>query len=115
MFLPRLIYERVIFMIDAKEDIWVFPPNVDFEMTASYTKRYREQRNKSLYFFDLSDTISLHSSFVGFLISIKHDLEKTDGHLLLNTSPEVDELFTRMKIFEYFSSSKSVKMLKKTA
>ena len=104
-----------MFMINAKEDIWVFPPNVDFEMTANCTKRYREQRNKSLYFFDLSDTLSLHSSFVGFLISIKHDLEKTDGRLILNTSHEIDELFTKMKIIEYFSSSKSVKLLKKTA
>lgn len=102
-------------MINSKEDIWVFPSDVDFEMTANYTKRYREQRNKSLYFFDLSDTVSMHSSFVGFLISIKHDLEKSGGRLILNTSREIDELFSKMKIVEYFSSSKSVKLLKKTA
>jgi hypothetical protein len=102
-------------MINSKEDIWVFPPNVNFEMTAGYTKRYRDQGNKSIYFFDLTETISLHSSFVGFLISIKHDLEKNGGRLILNTSHEIDELFSRMKIIEYFSSSKSVKLLKKTA
>jgi len=102
-------------MINSIEDIWVFPSNVDFEMTARYTKRYREQNNKSFYFFDLSETISLHSSFVGFLISIKHDLEKNGGRLILNTSREIDELLSKMKIIEYFSSSKSVKLLKKTA
>ena len=102
-------------MIRSEEDIWVFPSDIDFEKAANYTKKYREQQNRTLYFFDLSDTKTMHTSFIGFLLSVKNDLELTGGRLILNTSIEIEQLFTRMKLTDYFASSKVVQILKKTA
>jgi anti-anti-sigma regulatory factor len=102
-------------MTHTEDDIWVFPQSIDFEKTALYTKKYRDQKNRSIYFFDLSDTMSLHTSFIGFLITVKDDLEKNGGRLIINTSREIEEIFSRMKITDFFMSSKSVEMLRKTA
>jgi anti-anti-sigma regulatory factor len=102
-------------MIHSERDIWVFPASVDFEKTALYTKKYREMTNHDVLFFDLSDTVAIHTSFVGLLISIKHDLEKNGGKLVLTISGEIEKLFEMMKISEYLASTDSIKMLRKTA
>jgi len=106
---------RSFLMIRSEEDIWVFPASIDFEKAALYTKKYREQENRALYFFDLSATIAMHTSFIGFLLSVKHDLDKSGGRLILNTSREIEDLFAKMKLTDYFAASKSVQLLKKTA
>jgi anti-anti-sigma regulatory factor len=102
-------------MIHSERDIWVFPASVDFEKTALYTKKYREMTSHEVLFFDLSDTIAIHTSFVGLLISIKHDLEKNGGKLVLTISDEIEKIFEMMKISDYLSSTDSIKMLRKTA
>ena len=102
-------------MTRAEEDIWVFPASIDFEKAAFYTKKYRDQANRSLYFFDLSDTKTMHTSFIGFLLTVKNDLERTGGRLILTTSREIEELFMKMKLTDYLTSSKAVQLLKKTA
>ncbi|HEY1405955.1 MAG TPA: hypothetical protein VF857_05040 [Spirochaetota bacterium] len=102
-------------MLHSEEDIWIFPVSIDFEKTALYTKKYRDQKNNSIYFFDLSETKSLHTAFLGFLITVKQDLEQKGGRLILNTSREIEELFKKMKITDFFTSSKNVEILRKTA
>ena len=102
-------------MIRSEEDIWVFPATIDFEKAAFYTKKYRDQANRSIYFFDLSGTKSIHTSFIGFLLSVKSDLEQTGGRLILTTSGEIEALFLKMKLTDYLTSSKAVQLLKKTA
>jgi|APHig6443717817_1056837.scaffolds.fasta_scaffold72984_2 anti-anti-sigma regulatory factor len=102
-------------MIHSEEDIWVFPASIDFEKTALYTKKYRDQKTNEIYFFDLSGTSSLHTAFLGFLITVKQDLEKKGGRLILTTSQEIDALFNKMKITDFFTSSKNVQLLRKTA
>lgn len=102
-------------MIKREEDIWVFPASIDFEKTALYTKKYRDQKDNEIYFFDLSGTRSLHTAFLGFLITVKQDLEKKGGRLILTTSREIEDLFKKMKITDFFTSSKNVEMLRKTA
>lgn len=102
-------------MIKREEDIWVFPASIDFEKTALYTKKYRDQKDNEIYFFDLSGTRSLHTAFLGFLITVKQDLEKKGGRLILTTSREIEDLFRKMKITDFFTSSKNVEMLRKTA
>ncbi|MGL4369578.1 MAG: hypothetical protein ACRCUT_07890, partial [Spirochaetota bacterium] len=85
-------------MIRSEEDIWVFPVSIDFEHAALYTKKYRDQANREIYFFDLSGTKTMHTSFIGFLLSVKHDLDKSGGRLILNTSVEIESLFGKMKL-----------------
>jgi anti-anti-sigma regulatory factor len=102
-------------MIHSERDIWVFPASVDFEKTAIYTKKYREMNCREVLFFDLSNTIAIHTSFVGLLISIKHDLEKNGGKLFLTISGEIEKIFEMMKISDYLASTDSIKMLRKTA
>jgi anti-anti-sigma regulatory factor len=102
-------------MLQAERDIWVFPASIDFEKTAIYTKRYRESKKQEILYFDLSGTTSIHTAFIGLLISIKHDLEKNGGRLILSASVEIERLFVKMKIADYLFSSSSVKLLRKTA
>lgn len=102
-------------MLQAERDIWVFPASIDFEKTAIYTKRYREIQNHEILYFDLSGTTSIHTAFIGLLISIKHDLEKNGGKLVLSASVEIERMFARMKIADYLFSTSSVKLLRKTA
>jgi anti-anti-sigma regulatory factor len=102
-------------MTHSEDDIWVFPNAIDFEKTALYTKKYREQKNRSIYFFDLSETKTVHTSFIGFLITVKGDLELRDGRLILNTSGAIEDLLNKMKLTDFFTSSKTVELLRKTA
>jgi hypothetical protein len=102
-------------MTHSEDDIWVFPNTIDFEKTALYTKKYREQKNRSIYFFDLSETKTVHTSFIGFLITVKGDLENLDGRLILNTSRAIEDLLKKMKLTDFFTSSKTVELLTKTA
>jgi anti-anti-sigma regulatory factor len=102
-------------MLQVERDIWVFPASVDFEKTAIYTKRYRETKERDILYFDLSGTTSIHTAFIGLLISIKHDLEKNGGKLILSASIEIEKMFAKMKISDYLFSTSSVKLLRKTA
>lgn len=102
-------------MINKEEDIWVFPKEINFIETAGYAKKYRGLVNRNLFFFDLTQTTTMHTSFLGFLITVKHDLDKNGGRLILNTSNEISNLFAKMKITDFFTDSKSVEIYSKSA
>ena len=59
----------------AKNNLWEFPVNITLEDVNRYLKRFEEMPEQIKYTFNLSNTKHMHSSFIGFLIYVKKELE----------------------------------------
>ena len=57
--------------MEEKNNIWVFPNNIQFGMAPLYSKRFEKIQFNETIIFDLSKTEMTHSSFIGFLIQHK--------------------------------------------
>lgn len=84
---------------------WKFPEEIDFCSVSQYIIRLEKEKQVSNLVFDLTNTKKVHSSFIGFLIFVKNNLEGRGGNLTLNTSPSFQKTLMMMNVFEYFSLS----------
>ena len=67
-----------------------------------YSEQLSRVRFDNNIFFDLSNTHTIHSSFVGFLIIAKNEAERKGGELKLELSDEMNKLFSLLNIGDYF-------------
>ncbi len=65
--------------------------------------------------FDLTQTINMHSSFVGFLIHAKHHLILRGNILLLRISLTVEKILILLNIMEYFTPDTKTEFKRKSA
>lgn len=94
---------------------WIFPDHIKFEEVPVYAERLKEQNLQGNIIFDLSETINIHSSFIGFLIHAKHNIEKKDGNLLLLLSSTVEKILIMLNIMDYFLPEIEVNLRKEIA
>ncbi len=97
------------------KDVWVFPESISFDKAAEFVERLNENKDSMNLVFDLSSTINIHSSFIGFLIHAKHHLNRRGVNLTLILSLTVEKLLILLNIIEYFSPDVQVNINKKTA
>lgn len=101
--------------ITENRDVWIFPESISFEKAAEYVEKLNENEDIINIVFDLSSTVNIHSSFIGFLIHAKHSLNKRGANLTLILSLTVEKLLILLNIIDYFSPDVQVRIDKKSA
>jgi predicted DNA-binding ArsR family transcriptional regulator len=95
--------------------VWIFPKSVSIEEVSEYVERLKNIKASEVVTFDLSKTVNIHSSFIGFLIHAKHHINKNGGRLVLLLSLTVEKILIMLDIIEYFSPEIDTSFNKKTA
>ena len=81
---------------------WTFPKAIGLEEIPEYLDKFSRIDTSGLVVFDLSRTVSMHSSFVGFLIHAKHAMLGNGGRLILRVSSTIERILAMLNILEYF-------------
>jgi len=81
-----------------------FPRMIDFSVAAHYIQAIEKAPGRTLV-FDLEATEIIHSSFIGFMIHVKEEMENSGGRLIVKLSPSLEKTFRRLNLGEYFSAS----------
>lgn len=81
---------------------WSFPTNIKFDEVAEYLETFKKIDSSGTVIFDLSDTLNIHSSFIGFLIHAKNIIESKNGSMLLHLSFTVQRTLGLMNVRDYF-------------
>ena len=84
-----------------KELYWAFPKEIPLEEVPEYSRKFEKINELSILQFDLSQTESIHSSFIGFLIYAKHILSSKGGKLYIIPSPAVAHILHLMNLKDY--------------
>jgi len=100
-------------MEDAKT--WKFPENISIEQVCEYEKKFGDSDASGRTVFDLTKTVNMHSSFIGFLIHAKFRADRNRGDLKLIVSFTVEKFFIMLNIADYFAGIITVTANKKTA
>ncbi|MBP7901352.1 MAG: STAS domain-containing protein [Spirochaetes bacterium] len=82
---------------------WIFPEKIEINDIHHYSEQLSRIRFEDDIYFDLSNTHTIHSSFVGFLIIAKKEAKRKGGELKLSLSDEMDRLFSLLNIGDYFT------------
>lgn len=101
--------------MNANTDVWKFPKSIEFWSVPEYLKKFEGSSLSATYIFDLSDTETVHSSFIGFMIYVKQSVESIGGKLTLKISPAVKKLLLMLKILDHFNSSLTTENSRKIA
>lgn len=94
---------------------WKFSQSITPEEVSRYLDQLLSITPGSSLTFDLSDTINIHSNFIGFLIHAKHHMQKTGGKLTIVISLTVERILVMLNIREYFSPDIIAALNRKTA
>lgn len=105
--------EGIIIMEDY--NVWVFPRSITIEEVSEYVERLKRLKINEIITFDMSNTVNVHSSFIGFLLHAKHHINKNGGKLFLILSLTVEKILIMLNIIEYFSTDIVTSISKKTA
>ncbi|MDY6934550.1 MAG: hypothetical protein SVZ03_10060 [Spirochaetota bacterium] len=82
---------------------WIFPNNIEFETIPEYSKKFSVIPHDKTIIFDLRQTKTTHSSFIGFLIHAKQKIDKEGGILILKTSPSFDKILNMLNVSTYLN------------
>ncbi len=85
-----------------KTFLYSFPREINFESASGYLGRLHDVDFCGDYAFDLSSTVDVHSSFIGFLIDFKRTVEAKGGDFRIKLSPALDHLFFQLDLHDYF-------------
>ncbi len=96
-------------------ETWTFPEDIRFEDVSSFSDRFEKEMSGKNIIFDLTQTINMHSSFVGFLIHAKHHLILRGNILLLRISLTVEKILILLNIMEYFTPDTKTEFKRKSA
>ena len=96
-------------------NVWVFPRSITIEEVSEYVERLKKLKIDEVITFDMSNTVNVHSSFIGFLLHAKHHINKNGGKLFLILSLTVEKILIMLNIIEYFSTDIVTSISKKTA
>ena len=102
-------YETPI-LLAGKEDIILYKKDIIIS-----TDDLKNIKTREVVTFDLTKTVNIHSSFIGFLIHAKHHINKNGGRLVLLLSLTVEKILIMLNIIEYFSPEIETSFNKKTA
>lgn len=94
---------------------WLFPESIKFESVADYMQHFEQVDTSAHITFDLSDTTTIHSSFIGFLIHVKHMTQQNGGKLSLVLSFTAERILIMLNILDYFAPEISTLINRKTA
>jgi anti-anti-sigma regulatory factor len=94
--------------------IWRFPRVVSIEKVSEYDDHLKQIKYGETIIFDLSDTVKVHSSFIGYLIHAKHSINKNGGRLVLSLSLTLEKILILLNIIDHFSPD-IITSVKKTA
>ena len=94
---------------------WTFPRNISIEEVSEYVERLKNIKSGNFVTFDLTKTVLIHSSFIGFLIHAKHYINKINGRLAIELSLTVEKILVMLDLYGYFSPDISSAIDKKTA
>jgi hypothetical protein len=95
--------------------IWKFSKSINPEEVSEYLDQLAVIAPGTSLTFDLSETVNIHSNFIGFLIHAKHHIEKVGGKLTIILSLTVEKILIMLNIREYFSHDIMTALNKKTA
>jgi hypothetical protein len=95
--------------------IWAFPKNISIEQVSSYVEQLRYINPGETVNFDLSKTVNIHSSFIGFLLHAKQNIGRNGGKLVLVLSLTLEKILIMLNIINYFSPEIVTVINKKTA
>ncbi len=96
-------------------ETWTFPEDIKFEDVSSFSDRLEREMGEKNIIFDLTSTLNMHSSFIGFLIHAKHLLAMNGNNLLLRISFTVEKILIMLNIMEYFTPDTVTVFNKKSA
>ena len=83
--------------------IWRFPEIINlFEVPEYLQLLMRIKKHKEIV-FDMTETLDINSSFIGFLIYSKEQLKKKRINYVFLLSPSVEKIFSMLGMNEYFS------------
>ena len=94
---------------------WIFPEKISFEEVSEFVENFKRHDYSKKLIFDLRNTETIHSSFIGFLINAKHNINKKNGELVLHLSYTVARILIMLNIIDYFSPEIIVQVDKKSA
>ncbi|MBN2158706.1 MAG: hypothetical protein JW807_04870 [Spirochaetes bacterium] len=94
---------------------WEFNKSISIEEVADYVDRLNHVGQNEEITFDLTRTVNIHSSFIGFLLHAKHHINKNGGKLVLILSLTVEKILVMLNIFDYFSADIVSSIKQKTA
>jgi len=98
-----------------KTRVCKFPSEISFESVPGYLNTFVFNPEYSKIIFDLSETETFHSSFAGFLIYVKSQVEKNNAVFDIRFSENSARIMHLMKLYEYFCGSRKTNFKEKTA
>jgi len=84
-------------------NLWIFPQNIGFKDTASYMERLETLKEDCAITFDLRQTVTIHSSFIGFLIHAKIQANIKHCRLSMLLSMTVERILIMLNVIDFFS------------
>lgn len=87
-----------------KPYIWRFPETIKLFEVPEYLQLFIKIRKHKEIVFDMRNTLDVNSSFIGFLIYCKENLRKQGGKYVFLMSPNVEKVFSMLKMNEYFAA-----------
>jgi anti-anti-sigma regulatory factor len=94
---------------------WAFPPRISLDDVPGYLEKLKQLDMSGTVYFDLTDTVTIHSSFIGFLIHAKHTIRGNGGRLILQLSTTIEKILSRLNIADYFIPEGDAPSDRKTA
>jgi hypothetical protein len=82
---------------------WNFPKSISMEQVSSYVDQLKYVKPVETVTFDLSKTVNVHSSFIGFLLHAKQNIERNGGKLELILSLTLEKILIMLNIIDYFT------------
>ena len=90
--------------VSSETIIFKFPRDLNFINATGYINAIDNNNYMSDILFDLDETESIHSSFIGFLINTKQNLNKKGKKLHLSVSPVIKKLLKDMDLYNYLQA-----------
>lgn len=89
--------------VSIHEGEWTFPHQIKFEEVSHYLTHFEAYSREKHIIFDLRNTTTIHSSFIGFLLHVKKNIEEKNGKFELKLSYTAAKIFQMLNILEHLS------------
>ncbi len=97
------------------ENKWTFPEKISFTDAYTYYSKIESDRHIPEVLLDCTRISEIHASFLGFLITLREKVQKSNGILLLNCSEYMDKILHEKDLCDYLNSNKNSSSFKKSA
>ncbi len=87
--------------MDRINKTWEFPEDIKFEEVPQFLKKFEKIPHDQVITFDLTKTMNIHSSFLGFLIHAKRKIEGNNGTFRLKASESIRKIFSMVNLSDY--------------